>query len=98
MMIWPCSECASVPIKGGEVPTQIPQRVSWIRVQMEMMKLDAPDTNNFLILLPEKVTLKARNTVIVLANTVEIATVKTIPNVICWRMPVAVLRWPMNSK
>jgi hypothetical protein len=54
MMTWPCSECASVSIKGGEVPSQIPQRLSWIRVQMGTMKFGVHDTSNHLTLLPGK--------------------------------------------
>jgi hypothetical protein len=30
--------------------------------------------------------------------TVEVTTVNTIPNVVCWRMQVAMLGWPMKSK
>jgi hypothetical protein len=63
--------------------SQIPQIVIWIRVQTGMMRLDARDISNCLTLLPEEVTMKARTTVIVLANTVEIATVNTTPNVFC---------------
>jgi hypothetical protein len=42
--------------------------------------------------------LKARITVRVLATTVEVTTVNTIPNVVCWRMQVAMPGWPMKSK
>jgi hypothetical protein len=42
--------------------------------------------------------MKARTTVIVLAKTVETATVNIIPNMVCWRMQVAVLGYPMKSK
>lgn len=45
---------------------------------MGTMKLGARVTNNHLILLLGAVTLKARTTVIVLAKTVETATVSTI--------------------
>ena len=83
MMMWLCSECASVSMKGGEVPSQILQRLSWIKEQMGMMKLGAPDTNHWHILLPGVLTWKATTTVIVLAKTLETATVKTTPNVIC---------------
>ena len=63
-----------------------------------MIKLGAPGSNHCLIFLPGVVTLKARTTVMVLAKMVEIATVNMTPNVICWRMQVAVLGWPMKRK
>jgi hypothetical protein len=44
------------------------------------------------------VTVKARTTVTVLATRVEIATVNTIPNAICWRIQLAVFRYPVKSK
>jgi hypothetical protein len=97
MMVFPCSDCVSLSIKGGDFTNQIPERTSWIRVQMGMAKLGAPDANIPLILLPGVVSLKAKTTVIVLANTVEIATVKNTPNVICCRMQVAWLGCPMKS-
>lgn len=56
------------------------------------------DTRKFLNLLSGSVTLKARTTVIVLARTVETATVNTIPNVICCKTQVALLGWPMKKK
>jgi hypothetical protein len=85
-------------IKGGEVASQIPQKISWIRVQMGMTEFTAPDTSNHLIVLPGFIILKDRITVIVLAKTVETATVNTSPNVICWSIHVTVLGCPMNSK
>ena len=96
-MVFPCSDFVSLPIKGGDVTNQIPQRTIWIRVQMGMAKLGAPATNIPLILLPGVVSLKAMTTVIVLANTVEMATVKNTPNVVCCRMQVAWLGCPMKS-
>ena len=48
-----------------------------------MMKLGAPDTNHCHIALPGAVTLDATTTVMVVAKTVETATVKTNLNVIC---------------
>jgi hypothetical protein len=42
--------------------------------------------------------LKARITVRVLAMTVEVTTVNTIPNVVCWRMQVAMPGRLMKSK
>ena len=89
MMVFPYSDCVSLSIKGGDVTNQIPQKTSWIKVQMGMTKLGAPDASIPLILLPGVVSLKAMTTVIVLANTVEIATVKNTPNVVCCRMQVA---------
>lgn len=97
MTIFPCSDCVSLSINGGDVTNQIPQRTSWIRVQMGMSKLVAPFIIILLILLPGVVSLKAVTTVIVLANTVEIATVKNIANVVCCRMQVAWLGCPMKS-
>lgn len=98
MRMRPCSECGSVSTKGGEVPSQTAQSVSWIREQLGMMKLGAPDTSHRLNLLPGAVTLKARITVTVLAKTVETASVNTSPNVVSCRMQVAVLGRPMKSK
>jgi hypothetical protein len=72
--------------------------MSWMRVQMGMMELGAPDSSNCLILLPRTVILKARTTATVLANTVETATVNTTPTVVCWRMQLAVLGQPMKRK
>ena len=42
--------------------------------------------------------MKARTTVTVLARTVETATMNTIPNVICCKIQVALLGWPMKKK
>jgi hypothetical protein len=92
----PCSDFVSLPIKGGDVTNQILLRTIWIRVQMGMTKLGAPVTNIPLI-LPGVVSLKAMTTVIVLANTVEMATVKNTPNVVCFRMQVAWLGCPMKN-
>ena len=41
--------------------------------------------------------MKARTTVTVLARTVETATVNTIPNVICCKIQVTLLGWPMKK-
>jgi hypothetical protein len=60
------------------------------------MKCDAPGTSNHLSLLPGEVTLKATATVIGLAMILEIVTVNTTPNIVCCRMQVAVLEWPMK--
>ena len=70
-------------MKGGEVPSQTPQRFSWIKEQMGMTKLGAPDNNHCRILSSGAVTLKTTTTVMVLAKTVEIATVKTTPSALC---------------
>jgi hypothetical protein len=48
--------------------------------------------------IPGEVTLKARTTVTALAKTMEIATVNITQNVVCCRMQVAVVGWPMKSK
>lgn len=96
-MVFPCSDSVSLSIKGGDVANQIPQRTSWIRVQMGMTNLGAPDASIPLILLPGVVSLKVMSTVIVLANSVEMATVKNTPNVVCCRMQVACLGCPMKS-
>jgi hypothetical protein len=64
---------------------------------MGIMRLGVHNSSNCLILPPE-VTVKGRTTLKVLVNTVETATQNTTPNVVCWRMQVAVLRCPMNSK
>ena len=85
-------------MKGGEVTTQIPQIISWISVQMGMMKLGALDIINHLTILAGTVALNAITTVIALANTVERATVNKIPNAVCCKMQVVVFGWPMNSK
>lgn len=77
--------------KGGDVPNQIPQRIICIIVQMGMLNFDAPDLLSPLILLPCVVTLKARTTVMVLAQTVDTATMNTTTNAISCRMQVAVL-------
>lgn len=58
---------------------------------MGMMNFGAPDISNHLNLLPGAVLLKARMTVMVFAKTVETATVKTTPNVVCCRMQVTAL-------
>jgi hypothetical protein len=58
-------------MKGREVIHHIPQRTSWISVQMGMMKLGAFVTINHLIILAGTVILNAITTVIALANTVE---------------------------
>jgi hypothetical protein len=97
MMVFPCSDCVSLSIKGGDVTNQIPQRTSWTRVQIGMTKLGAPDASIPLILLPGVVSLKVMSTVIVLANSVETAIVKNTPNVVCCRMQVACLGCPMKS-
>lgn len=65
---------------------------------MGMTELGAPDTNHCLILFPGAVALKARTTVMVLAKTVDTATVNTMANVVCWRMQVAVLGRPRKSR
>ena len=85
-------------MKGGAVTSQIPQIMSWISVQMGMMKLGALDTINHLTILAGTVALNAITTVIALANTVERATVNKIPNVVCCKMHVIVLGWPMNNR
>lgn len=63
-----------------------------------MMAVGAPDSNHCLIFLPGFVNLNARTTVMVLAKMVETATVNRTPNVNYWRMQVAVLGFPINSK
>ena len=65
---------------------------------MGMMYVGILDTSNPLILLPGTVILKARTTVIVLAKTVDTDTVNRIPNVVCCRIHVVVLGFPMKSK
>jgi hypothetical protein len=67
-------------------------------VQMGMMKIGSFDTRNHLFLLPGEVMLKVRTIVKVLVKTVEIATKNTIPNVVCCKMQVAVLRWAMKNQ
>lgn len=94
----PGSEWASVSIKGGDDPRQIPQIISWIRVQKCMMKFSARVTINHLILPLGAVTLKAKSTVTVLAKTAETATVKRTPNVVFCKIHVARLVWLMESK
>jgi hypothetical protein len=98
MMMWLCSACASLSTKEGNVLSKIPHKISWMREQTGMTELEAPEVNNHLIVFPGFIALKARITVIVLAKTVETATVKMSPNEICWSMKVAVLGWPMKSK
>ena len=97
MTVFPCSDCRSLSIKGGDVTNQMPQRISWIRVQMGMTKLGAPDVSIPLILPPGVVSLKVMTTVIVFTNTVETATVNNSPNVVCCRMQVAWSGCPMKS-
>ena len=63
-----------------------------------MTNLGAPVIIIPLILLPGVVSLKAMTTVIVLANTVEIATVKNTPNVVCCKMQVTWSGCPMKSR
>ena len=65
---------------------------------MGMTELEAPESSKHLIVLPGFMALNARNTVMVLARTVETATVNLRPNVTCWRTQVTVLGWPMESK
>ena len=50
------------------------------------------------MVLPGFLALNARITARVLAKTVATATANTDPNVICWRMQVAVWGWLMKSK
>lgn len=85
-------------VRGGELPSQTPQRMGRTREQMGVMESDAPDTSHLLVLVPAAVILKASTTVTVLAKTMETATVQTTPNVTCGRMQVAVLGWPMKTK
>lgn len=94
----PYSECASISMNGGAIPSQIPERVAWIKKQMKMTELDILDPQNHLVFLPGVVALKAKSTVIVFANMVETTTVNMIPNIICRRIQVAVLGRPMKSK
>lgn len=89
--MYPCQR------KGERFPTR-QHRESLESEQMGMIKLGAPESDHCLIFPPGVVTLKVRTTVMILAKMVEIATVNTTPNVICWRMPVAVLGWPMKRK
>ena len=60
--------------------------------------MGVPDTKMFFNVLPGPVNLKARITVIVLARTVETATVNTIPNVICCKTQVTLFGRPMKKK
>ena len=69
-----------------------------MRIHMGMMKLGALDNINNLIILPGSVLLKARTTVRVLAKTVESATVNRPPYMLCCRIHVALLGYPMKSK
>jgi hypothetical protein len=85
-------------MNGGEVVIHIPQIRSWIRVQIGMMYLGPHDITSHLTILPGKLTLKARTTVIALANTVARAIVKATANVVCWRMQEAVVGLPMKFK
>ena len=78
--------------------SQIPQSTRWMRIHMGMMKLGALDNINHLSTLPGNVILKARTTVRVLAKTVESATVNRPPYMLCCRIHVAVLGYPMKSK
>lgn len=64
---------------------------------MGMMKLGALDIIIHLTILPGTVILKARTTVRALAKTVERATANSTANVLCCRIQVAVLGWPMKS-
>ena len=50
------------------------------------------------MVLPGFLVLNARITVRVLAKTLATAMANPAPNVICWRMQVALLGWPMKSK
>ena len=83
MMRFLGSECESMSMKGGEVPNQVPQITTWIREQMGMTELKAPDSSRYLIVLPGFTALNAKITVMVLAKTVETVTVNTRANVTC---------------
>ncbi|KAF6095111.1 hypothetical protein HJG60_012083 [Phyllostomus discolor] len=83
--------------ESGELPSQTPRRMGWMREQMAMMESGAPDTIHLLILVPGAVVLKVRATVTVLAETVETAAIKT-PKVTCGRVRVAVLGRQMETK
>ena len=62
-----------------------------------MITLGVLNDSSHLTLLLGTVMLKARSTVIVLAKTVDTATVNRIPKVICCRRHLAVLGCPMKS-
>lgn len=68
MMRFLGSECVSISIKEGEVASQIPQIISWIREQMGMTQLEALDTRKCFIIL-DFMALNARIMVIVLTRT-----------------------------
>lgn len=85
-------------MKGGEIPSQIPQRTSWIKEQMGMMKFEPQDIINHLTTLPVKLTLKGITSVKALAKSVARTTVNALPNVICCRIRVIVLGRPMKCK
>lgn len=78
--------------------SQIPVSTNWMNVQMGIMKFRAFDIISHLTILLGTVTLKARTTVIVFAKTVERATVNRSENVLCCRIQVAVLGYPMKSR
>ena len=62
-----------------------------------MTNLGTCDVSNHLIFLPGAVILKAITTVMVLANTVDRATVNRSPNMYCCIIHVAVFGRPMKS-
>lgn len=65
---------------------------------MQTTKLEAPDSIKYFLVLPGFMALNVRIMVMVLAKTVETATVNTRPNVTGWRVKVAMFGWPMKSK
>jgi hypothetical protein len=71
-------------ISGGHVPNQIPQRISWISVQMGTANLGTPTNRHLLLLLPGEMILKAGTGVTILAKLVERAMVNTTQDVGDW--------------
>lgn len=91
-------ECLSKTGKGGEVNSQTPQMPAWIREQERIIELASPFPTHFLMLDPGLVAMKATTTVMVLANTQEMATEKIMPKAVCRRRQVTFLGFPIKSK
>jgi hypothetical protein len=82
MTTWRGSEVMSLSGKGGEVPSQTPQRIICIKEATKTTEGDVPGSRHTWSLSLGLVTLKASATVRVLARMEETATVNTIAKVV----------------
>lgn len=83
---------------GGEVVIHTTQMPVWIRELTRIVKTETFLPSHLLMLDPGLEAMKATTTMIVLANTQEIATEKMMPKADCWRKQVTLLGFPRNRK